>query len=836
MHTRSSPKDFVPLELPHSTRGSKVSSLADEANGDKENLPPTPSRSASRRNKGARRSASDQTIPDVVENEYTTVANIAERIKTTRRSATKMYAQVSPTKASAPSPAPISNAAAALASLAAATAPPPSPTAPLPSPTPDNQQFAPESALKRKADATFEEPAPKRSQGSQYTSGSRRLSQNPRAIDLRKHRAAKKAALTQTNPQPTSDRQLLAQLRGRSAPGSSSTFTASPRPKNSNQNTPPDQLSQTANAIHIRKMKAAQKAARPAAISGTIRVAQPEREQVRSKLRSSDTVSSDGLEQTLVKLTARERELQALLASAPAAVEDKRRPAQLAQPLSTSSAATSVKSGSIGKKPYVDIVAYSKPGEDLDWTKRTNAEERKRMQNVIHSRKYKEKMRVAEDGAVPEKAAELDDTLEKVTHVDDSPERTPTADATPPSSAKRIRILPPRLSDSLKVRQAQRSSDKPVTPVHHLTKKQALELTDSEFVEATMAVLEATSKSGGKPLTFAVKQARRLLTLLLVATPPEAEEAAFLDEEGARRHLEANQYFAGPIFTKGQQTLQLQTVDKFLAECYDDAVEVFVQDPAVRVSRNTPHVRASTMGAVKERFAKPATDQPWNLLELAAHCEDGLRPAFLNTEDCRLLTKLKFPSSEDSASRRGYDKGWKEVEKWALVAQAGALTEPHQDSHGYSTYITVNEGIFGYGWLSNPTPEERDAWSKTHSGYIGGRWRYAILRQGDTVYFPAGTVHFVFRLPAVGNTLAFGGHVLRCSQIVRWIKTLIDEKAAPSITNEDLTTSAPGYLDRVEKFVKQAGETGQEEKWGGEASIEEFLRLKVEFAAMKKGA
>ncbi|KAF2765975.1 hypothetical protein EJ03DRAFT_261772, partial [Teratosphaeria nubilosa] len=63
---------------------------------------------------------------------------------------------------------------------------------------------------------------------------------------------------------------------------------------------------------------------------------------------------------------------------------------------------------------------------------------------------------------------------------------------------------------------------------------------------------------------------------------------------------------------------------------------------------------------------------------------------------------------------------WKEVEKWALVAQGGALTEPHQDSHGYSTYITVNQGLVGYGWLARPTAEERAAWNRSNTQYIGG--------------------------------------------------------------------------------------------------------------------
>jgi len=343
-------------------------------------------------------------------------------------------------------------------------------------------------------------------------------------------------------------------------------------------------------------------------------------------------------------------------------------------------------------------------------------------------------------------------------------------------------------------------------------------------------------RRSGKAITFAVKQARRILHLLELASPPQDGEALFLSDEEVAKQLDPDVYFSGPIITQDQQSLPLTSVDEFLSEFYDNDVQVHVQDPAARVMRGGPHVRRVTIGQVKERFSDlTITDNPWNMLELTTHREDGLRPAFLNTEDCCLLGKLKMPGETDTASRKGYQPGWKEVEKWALVAQAGALTEPHQDSHGYSTYITVNQGIMGFGWLSNPTPAERAAWRKSPFDFAGGCWRYTLLRPGTTVFFPAGTVHFVFRLPAAGNTLAFGGHVLRCSQIARWAEVLLEEKSAPNITNEDMSVSAPAYLERVEGFVKKALKNGGEARWGGREGIEEFLRLKKKFMQSKVG-
>ncbi len=89
---------------------------------------------------------------------------------------------------------------------------------------------------------------------------------------------------------------------------------------------------------------------------------------------------------------------------------------------------------------------------------------------------------------------------------------------------------------------------------------------------------------------------------------------------------------------------------------------------------------------------------------------------------------------------------WRNVTEWALLSKGGHNTAPHIDSHGYSTWIEVQEGQIGFGWMSRPTPGERDIWMADPHSYTGGRWRYVILQQGDTVFFTSGTIHFVFRI------------------------------------------------------------------------------------------
>lgn len=397
----------------------------------------------------------------------------------------------------------------------------------------------------------------------------------------------------------------------------------------------------------------------------------------------------------------------------------------------------------------------------------------------------------------------------------------------PPAS--RVEIPPDEMMHS-------QTAPKVVQPIPSNGNENPLGSTDDEkFLEQVKVVLKNQGK--WKTANVGRRSARRIGQVLELVKPPNASEALFPTGDNAARQLECGSFFPGPIITENQQPLPLQSISQFLGEFYDDSAEVWIQDPAILLARNIPHARDIKIGQLKQRFLAPAAKAriPWNCLEMATHVEDGLRPAFLNNEDCRLLTKLKIPGSADNVARRAYDPGWKEVEKWALLAQGGALTEPHQDSHGYGTYITMNEGTMGFGWLSNPTKEERTGWLDDPATFTGGRWRFVVLKPGQTVYFPSGTVHFVFRLASMGDTLAFGGHVLRCSQIVRWAEVMLEEQANRGITNEDLTVSAPAYLERVEKFVTQALATGEVERWGGVEAIETFLRLKAEFMSGSSG-
>lgn len=448
------------------------------------------------------------------------------------------------------------------------------------------------------------------------------------------------------------------------------------------------------------------------------------------------------------------------------------------------------------------------------------------------SKKPKRRPKVFEDKATQVSEDTSATTLPTPIAKDVRPPKRPAVEATSKNPARRQKVLP---DEGTEVRE-DTSASAVITPMV----KDVRPLNDSagnrNFAQQVVNGLKRKLNTlNPAAMCFGDRHNQRIHYLLTTASPADDTEMLFLSGVEAAAKLQPGMFHDGPILTEGQQPMPLQTVQEFLDEYYDDDAQVWIQDPSVTYASGDLSVREIPVGKVKNRLfdGKKAKkkSRPWNCLELATHVEDGLRPTFLAGEDTRLLTKLKLEQATENAGRRSYPQGYKEVEKWALLAEAGALTEPHQDSHGYSTYITANQGRIGFGWLSYPTGEEREQWTEEPESVPGDRYRYVVLQPGQTVYFPAGMVHFVFRLPSEGHTLAFGGHVLRCSNIAHWARTLLEEQSNPQITNEDLTSSAPGYLNRVEKFVLQAQKTGSLEKWGGAEEIEEFLRLKLEFMA-----
>jgi hypothetical protein len=163
---------------------------------------------------------------------------------------------------------------------------------------------------------------------------------------------------------------------------------------------------------------------------------------------------------------------------------------------------------------------------------------------------------------------------------------------------------------------------------------------------------------------------------------------------------------------------------------------------------------------------------------------------------------------------------WKNVLEWVVLLEGGHHTAPHMDSNGLSTWITVQEGCMGFSWMVGPTEEEEKEWM-TNDSYTGGQWRYVVLKPGQTIFFPTGTIHFVFCTRAP-QTLVLGGHVLQWSGIERWMRIVLAQIANPGITNEDTKQSAPMYVDAVSKLVETRIVKGRIGELGGNATVNRF--------------
>jgi len=319
--------------------------------------------------------------------------------------------------------------------------------------------------------------------------------------------------------------------------------------------------------------------------------------------------------------------------------------------------------------------------------------------------------------------------------------------------------------------------------------------------------------------------------ILLNSKQPTADEAHFCTGDEAAMKAELGSVDA-PIFTQGQQQSRWDSMRRPISQLFR-SMEDLGLDRTISVqvpSRNCQmdSCEEKTLREVRDRFLNgQPTNDPWNLLDLQNPLPSIL-PSFLEGENCQLLLRIRDAVLMGESAERhiAFTEDWniwRNVTEWALLSEGGHNTAPHMDSHGYSTWIKVQEGHIGFGWMSRPTQEERDAWMSNPHSCTGGEWRYIILRPGDIVFFTSGTIHFVFRTRRT-QTFALGSHILQWSSIVEWIEIVIAQMRNSSVTNENLD-SMPKIVHVVVKLVTNRIKTGRVEEMGGRDAVKRFLAL-----------
>lgn len=308
-------------------------------------------------------------------------------------------------------------------------------------------------------------------------------------------------------------------------------------------------------------------------------------------------------------------------------------------------------------------------------------------------------------------------------------------------------------------------------------------------------------------------------------------DAGFLNSQEASTILERGSERL-PIITTGQQQFQWTGSERPIAQLFkrmeDLSRHVSVQIPSHNF--DLPSYETKSLNAIRERFLRGSVSQdPWNILDLRSPLPPSILPSFLTGENCQLLPRIRDALLEGhcaeriKASREEWNE-WTELLEWVLMSEGGHNTAPHMDSHGWSTWITIQEGNFGFGWLARPTDEEQEEWMNAPLDYTGGNWRFVILKPGQTVFFPSGTVHFVFRLHAE-QTLALGGHLLQWTALERWVQIILWQLKNPNITNEDLGTAPLKYIRSARKLVEHRMANWRVTTMGGMPTVTRFLAL-----------
>lgn len=294
-----------------------------------------------------------------------------------------------------------------------------------------------------------------------------------------------------------------------------------------------------------------------------------------------------------------------------------------------------------------------------------------------------------------------------------------------------------------------------------------------------------------------------------------------------------------PVFTKEKLASTLtesSPLDQLLSwfPSGKEAVEVQIASDL----KSTSGTRSVTISDIRKRFQlKQSKSDPWNILGIHSPLPDAALPTFLHNHNCSLLSDIaRLHMIRASTAKQSRAKGchWQQMMSWVLLAEAGALTTPHQDACGLSTWIHCYQGNIGFAWLSRPDENELQEWRSNPDGFRGGRWCYRMLQAGDVVYLDPGLVHFVIRRPgANAQTMAIGGHILRRSAIGSWARVLHQQthsitkldlvypqgKDEPLPFNEDLSSvlhCAPVLLDTVnrlkQEIVKELGREKRDEE------------------------
>jgi hypothetical protein len=363
-----------------------------------------------------------------------------------------------------------------------------------------------------------------------------------------------------------------------------------------------------------------------------------------------------------------------------------------------------------------------------------------------------------------------------------------------------------------------------------------------------------------------------------------APDAYYLSSEDAKRFLNSDQAIAVPVFVADgaarifddpsdtrrpiEQALTDWCVDPLEDQTYFDPTNKKHELTVITLAKVRSHFLDPTgaetsvsdaSSAGPSSAPQPSTTgtfglNPWNFPDIVNPQAAQSIPPFLRSAQCNLLHDLmRFilliegddicypgcPTIADHTTTTGpcekHQISLMEMNLlhmmytyWRgtlMISDPGTVSVAHFDKWSLGTFISIYEGEVGLAWLTYPSTEEQMACCNDQKR-IPERALLKVMRKGDAVYMPPGTVHTVVRLPGEGGaqTMGVAGHVLRRgANLDQWLE-MMGREMQNVVDNpykfDSQAIVVPPLVKGVEKFLDRLGSEKDREKLGGEEVIE----------------
>ncbi|KAK4548888.1 hypothetical protein LTR36_008661 [Oleoguttula mirabilis] len=306
--------------------------------------------------------------------------------------------------------------------------------------------------------------------------------------------------------------------------------------------------------------------------------------------------------------------------------------------------------------------------------------------------------------------------------------------------------------------------------------------------------------------------AKRIRPYLSQLRQPTEQEVHVLSEEAARRFLASDTPVDQPVFVSGGTDMAnildpdddrrpIEQLFTWLTND-DETHDLYVAGEAVTAKRAPGTIKTA---ALRQRFqahnGPVKNGRPCNLTDIASPFPGAVAPRFTQTPACNVLGEVMrylsdcsiddlcqtgCPNRPEDALQKCCLKhfltttelaelktGWRQWQGAVMLAEAGALTQPHADKWGFAPNTSYIEGEIGWCWLADATDKDREGlMDSSDEAKDSGRWLYKVLRPGDALYMPPGTPHLVFRLPKGKQTMIVASHVVRRYDVGQWVRWL----------------------------------------------------------------